>query len=89
MAKVEALKLALSGRFLRRSIVVMALVGIILNTINQSDAVLAGKGIDIIKCVLTFCVPFCVSTFASWSAILERTVDGKTTIPPELSEPNE
>lgn len=68
--QVSALRMALHGRYLRRSFRVSIIVGIVLNIINQGDALLAGQA-NIFKAILTFIVPFCVSTFASWKAILE------------------
>lgn len=92
MNRLDALKLALSGSSLRRSIFVSAVVGTILNVINQGDAMMAGQGFEFVKGALTFSVPFCVSTFASWSTISERAVSSNTLgndtiIPPDLGGP--
>ena len=45
----------------RRSFVAAVVVGTILNLINQGDALLAGKGIDSVKLLLTYLVPYCVT----------------------------
>lgn len=57
-----------------RSRRVAILVGTILITINYFDRVLAGSlvTIDYFKMMMTYCVPFCVSTHASVSAIMEH-----------------
>jgi hypothetical protein len=51
----------------RRSFVVAAIVGTILNLINQGDAMLAGMPLDLTKLLLTFLVPYCVSTYGAVS----------------------
>lgn len=77
--KLDALRLALSGAYLRRALTVTLLVGILLNLINQGDALIGDAKLNVAKLALTFLVPFCVSTFASWSAIMEQnaTKDGE------------
>jgi len=56
----------------------MLIVGSILNVINQGDAFVRSGAIDWWKLLLTFCVPFCVATFAAYSAY--RGVGQKTTV---------
>jgi hypothetical protein len=58
----------------KRSRRVAILVGTILISINYFDRVFAGTllTIDYFKMILTYCVPFCVSTHASVSAIMEQ-----------------
>jgi len=51
----------------RRSLLVALLVGTILNLINQGDALLAGLPLDIAKLLLTYLVPYCVSTYGAVS----------------------
>ncbi len=51
----------------RRSFVVALVVGTILNLINQGDALLAGGPIDWAKILLTFAVPYGVSTYGAVS----------------------
>jgi len=67
----------------RRDVVVRGLkvggvVGTILVAINQGDSLLAGNlPLDAMwKIPLTYCVPYCVSTYASVSAI--RSASDKT-----------
>jgi hypothetical protein len=66
------LQTALRRDIVRRSLKVGAVVGTILVTINQGDALLAGAitGEIVTKILLTYCVPYCVSTYASVSAVL-------------------
>ena len=46
------------------------IVGLILNLINQGDAIFRGSFAEVhwIKFCLTFCVPFCVSVFSATKA---------------------
>ena len=55
----------------RRSVAVSAVVGTILMLINQGDVLLHGpvSVVTVIKIVLTYCVPYSVSTYASVEAI--------------------
>ncbi|MCB1749667.1 MAG: nitrate/nitrite transporter NrtS [Gammaproteobacteria bacterium] len=55
----------------RRSGKVALLVGTILVAINYGDRLLGGNlsARDLVKILLTFCVPYCVSTYASVSAL--------------------
>lgn len=66
------LKLALRPDIVRRSRKVALLVGTILVLINYGDRLLAGdvRLGDGVKMVLTYCVPYCVSTYAAVSAVL-------------------
>jgi hypothetical protein len=51
----------------RRSFVVALIVGTVLNLINQGDAMLAGMHLDAVKLLLTYLVPYCVSTYGAVS----------------------
>ena len=51
----------------RRSLIVALVVGSVLNLINQGDALLAGATLDWTKILLTFAVPYCVSTYGAVS----------------------
>ncbi len=68
------MSIAMRPDVVKRSRRVAILVGTILITINYFDRVLAGSlmSIDYIKMAMTYCVPFCVSTHASVSAIVEQ-----------------
>lgn len=64
---IESLRLALSGRCLRRSISVALVVGTVLNAINQWEAFFGDATVAWTKLLLTYCVPFCVSTYGMFS----------------------
>jgi hypothetical protein len=51
----------------RRSLVVAIVVGTILNAINQGDVLLAGHVLNWSKIVLTYLVPYAVSTYGAVS----------------------
>ena len=65
-----ALTTALSGAYLARAIVVMIIVGSVLNLINQGEALFQGAPLNFAKLLLTYVVPFCVSTYGTWSALI-------------------
>ena len=54
-----------------RAIKFASIVGIILAVINHGDHIVTGNMtlINWVKIAITFCVPFCVSTFSSVLAI--------------------
>jgi len=51
----------------RRSFAVALIVGTILNLINQGDALFIGMPIDLTKLLLTYLVPYAVSTYGAVS----------------------
>lgn len=65
------LKLALRRDIRRRGLKVGLIVGTILTIINQGDFILSGViTLGLLgKVTLTFCVPYCVSTYAAVDAI--------------------
>jgi hypothetical protein len=63
---------ALSDGVPRRSLYVAVVVGTILNLINQGDAMLVGGAINWAKIVLTYAVPYLVSTYGAVSYRLSR-----------------
>ena len=74
MAIKEWLSVAARPQVYRRSRKVALLVGTILVGINYFDRIADGQlvNLDYLKMLMTYCVPFCVSTHASVSAILEQ-----------------
>lgn len=52
---------------MRRSSAFALVVGTLLNAINQGDVLLGGGELDLIKLVLTYLVPFAVSTHGAYS----------------------
>jgi hypothetical protein len=53
-----------------RSLYVSAIVGTVLNLINQGDAILSGSNVDYVKLVLTYVVPYFVGTYGAVSVRL-------------------
>ncbi len=66
----QAIRYALSDGIPRRSLFVV--VGTILNLINQGDALFGSAHISWIKIVLTYLVPYAVSTYGAVSYRLAR-----------------
>ncbi|WP_366513985.1 nitrate/nitrite transporter NrtS [Planktotalea sp.] len=67
--------LAKQPSVVKRATKIAIFVGIVLATINHGDAIMSGtlSGTGIIKILVTFCVPYCVSTYSSVLAIRERS----------------
>lgn len=63
-----------SGGVPKRSARVALIVGVLLNLINQGDALLGHGHVNVVKLVLTFVVPYCVATYGavSYRLSLER-----------------
>ena len=58
---------AVSDGVPRRSLWVALIVGTILNLINQGDVLLSGQRLDFTKLMLTYVVPYIVSTYGAVS----------------------
>jgi len=63
----EAVTRTLTGRSLRRSLIVTVIVGTALNLINQGAEILAGDWPVLWKLVLTYAVPFLVASYGSYA----------------------
>ena len=63
----RAIALAISDGVPRRAFWVALVVGTVLTLINQGDAILAGGGPNWTKLVLTYLVPYAVSTHGAVS----------------------
>lgn len=63
----RACRCALSDGIPRRSFCVALVVGTILNLINQGDALLGIASVNWMKIVLTYFVPYAVSTYGAVS----------------------
>lgn len=77
------LKLAFSNWIVRRAGFTALFVGIVLSLINYGDSILKGTvtHAQILRMVLSFFVPYCVSTYSSVSAVLDRkSIRGGRTI---------
>jgi hypothetical protein len=68
------LTIAFRKDVLARGLKVGLIVGTILTAINQGDLILSGTldGTGAWKILLTYLVPYCVSTYAAVSAILSH-----------------
>ena len=66
----EWLRLALRRDILTRGVKIGAVVGTLLTAINYGDVLIAGNFLPVMywKILLTYCVPFLVSTYASVEA---------------------
>lgn len=71
-----ALSLATSNGVPRRAIFVAVIVGSVLNLINQGDAIFGPRDVNVGKLLLTFVVPYLVSTHGAVSARMSKA--GKT-----------
>jgi hypothetical protein len=60
-----ALHCAVSDGVPRRSLWVALVVGTVLNLINQGDALVGGRPLDLGKLVLTYLVPYFVCTYGA------------------------
>ena len=67
MSPIRVWLYATTGGVPRRSVIVAAVVGTVLNLINQGDAILAGGSVSWLKVALTYAVPYCVSTYGAVS----------------------
>ena len=63
---------ALSEGVPRRSLWVALVVGTILNLVNQGDALVASRPLDLVKLALTYLVPYFVCTYGAVSLRLRR-----------------
>lgn len=66
--------IAFAPTTVRRSLRVALVVGSILVAINYGDRIIAGSlgPVEFAKIGLTYCVPYCVATYAAVSALLGR-----------------
>jgi hypothetical protein len=62
-----ACRYAVSDGVPRRSLWVALIVGTILNLINQGDSLISGQRLDVAKLLLTYIVPYMVSTYGAVS----------------------
>ena len=60
-----------------RALLVAAVVGTILNLINQGDTLFRAGSINWLKVALTYIVPYCVSTYGAVSYRLSVSGQGK------------
>jgi hypothetical protein len=58
-------KLAFGHGTPKRALMTALVVGTILTMINHGDVILEGGSLNYLKVLLTYCVPFCVTTWGS------------------------
>lgn len=63
---------ALSDGVPRRSFFAALVVGTMLNLINQGDALFGGVPVNWFKMILTYCVPYAVSTYGAVSVQIRQ-----------------
>ncbi len=63
---------ALSDGVPRRSLFAALVVGTMLNLINQGDALFGGVSVNWFKIILTYCVPYAVSTYGAVSVQIRQ-----------------
>ena len=56
----------------RRSLIVAAIIGTIINLINQGDTLVSGGDLNWIKIVLSYILPYCVATYGAVSVQMSR-----------------
>jgi hypothetical protein len=64
------LKIAIRKRIVIDSIKVMLVVGTVLNAINQGNEIIYGLQVNWFKVLLTYAVPYLVSTYASVKTVI-------------------
>lgn len=64
-APLAWLRRAVTVGILKRSLRVALIVGTILNLINQGDVLFGSAKLNLVKLILTYSVPFCVSTYGA------------------------
>ena len=70
-ATQDFFQLAFSDGTTKKALKSALVVGTILTSINHGDVILKGESINYFKILLTYCVPFCVTT---WGAIHGKRV---------------
>ncbi len=67
------IQLAVRRDIVKRSLIIAAIVGTILNLINQGDAMADVSKFELGKCLATYVVPYCVSTYGAVTALLHNS----------------
>ena len=73
----EALRRTMARHSVRRSLVVAAVIGTILNAINQGSEILRGDWPNLWKLGLTYAVPFLVASYGSYAAFRQAGSGGR------------
>lgn len=67
----EALRRTIAWPSVRRSLTIAAIVGTVLNAVNQGPEIVRGDWPVVWKLVLTYLVPFAVASYGSYAAFLD------------------
>jgi len=59
------MKMAFSCHIIKSSLIVSAVVAIVLNIINQGDAIISATDISWPHLILNFFVPYCVASYSA------------------------
>ncbi len=62
---IGIVQMACSNGVPRYSLIIALVVGTVLNLINQGDVLIWGGEVNYLKLALTYCVPYCVSTYGA------------------------
>ena len=71
-AKLCVSELVLGDGTPKKAFLTALVVGTILTTINHGDNIIAGQFPPLIKVMLTYCVPYCVTTWGSMLGKLSK-----------------
>lgn len=73
---ISLFRTARAPHIVRNALIAAAVVGTILNMINQGEAVLAGNGISWIHLSMNYLVPYCVASYSAAKNELTRSDNG-------------
>jgi len=73
-----ACRYAVSDGGPRRSFFAALVVGTVLNLINQGDVLFGGAPVNWFKIILTYCVPYAVSTYGAVSVQIRQAASSGT-----------
>lgn len=70
----SVLQVATSAPVFRRAVKIALIVGTVIAAINYGDKMMTGSitGRDVLKILLTYLVPYCVSTYSAVMAVRDR-----------------
>jgi hypothetical protein len=77
LSRQQALSRTFTWQSVRRSLIVAALIGTLLNAINQGPEILTGNWPVWWKLILTYVVPFAVASYGSYAAFRSSSQQGK------------
>ena len=68
------LRIAISREVVQPALRTALFVGTVLNLINQGDALFGAEQVAVGKMLVTYCVPYCVSTYTATRVMLRTLV---------------